>query len=242
MGAVELDALLTDLAVRGRVSASTQNQALNALVFLHREVRHRDLEEMAGVVRAKRPVRIPVVLSQAEVRRLLDVLEGAYGLMARLLYGTGMRLMECVRLRVKDLDQERNPMIERDGKGAKHRVPILPLTLRGTSPRVGLRHPSPSGVARAQGCLDDASLHACDGQPCACHIRSIRTPKAKRRTSQIPVILQSVVRTALLRRSHPGGSVVRRFHDRSWRRLLWFDFLIRESALQIALATRSPAT
>ena len=97
MGAVEVTAFLTDLAVNGKVAASTQNQALSALLFLYREVLNVELPWMNEVVRAKRPARLPVVLSRAEVTATLSRMHGGYALMARLLYGTGMRLMECVR-------------------------------------------------------------------------------------------------------------------------------------------------
>jgi integron integrase len=130
MGAPEVSRFLSDLAVRGRVAASTQNQAFNALLFLYDQVLHQELGQIAGVERAKRPARLPVVLSKGEVERLLAGMSGTFQLMAKLLYGTGMRLMECVRLRVKDLDFELNQIVVRDGKGFKDRVTILPETLK----------------------------------------------------------------------------------------------------------------
>ena len=126
MGAPELEGFLTDLAARGGVSASTQNQALSALLFLYREVLKVDLPWLDNVTRAKRPQRLPVVLTTAEVRAVLDRMGGVYALMGKLLYGTGMRLMECVRLRVKDVDFGRNEILIRDGKGGKDRVTMLP--------------------------------------------------------------------------------------------------------------------
>ena len=129
MGIGEVEAFLTHLAVSGRVAASTQNQALSALLFLYREVLEIDLPWLDNVVRAKRPARLPVVLTHNEVQAVLGRMEGAHGLMARLLYGTGMRLMECVRLRVKDVDFERAEILVRDGKGAKDRVTMLPQSL-----------------------------------------------------------------------------------------------------------------
>jgi integron integrase len=129
MGAVETTAFLNHLAVTGNVSASTQNQALSAIVFLYREVLKRDPGEFEGLVRAKRPDRMPVVLTREEVQRVLDRLEGTVGVMGRLLYGTGMRLMECVRLRVKDVDFGLGQVMVRDGKGMKDRVTPLPATL-----------------------------------------------------------------------------------------------------------------
>lgn len=129
MGAVEVEAFLTHLAVAGRVAAATQNQALSALLFLYREVLNIDLPWLDKVVRAKQPQRLPVVLTRQEVTAILDRMTGVHGLMARLLYGTGMRLMECVRLRVKDVDFERAEIVVRDGKGAKDRITMLPQSL-----------------------------------------------------------------------------------------------------------------
>lgn len=129
LGARHVEAFLTDLAVGRKVSASTQNQALAALLFLYREVLGIELPWLDDIVRAKKPQRLPVVLTVAEVQRLLARLDGSHGLMARMLYGTGMRLMECVRLRVKDVNFERNEIIVRDGKGGKDRVTMLPASL-----------------------------------------------------------------------------------------------------------------
>jgi integron integrase len=126
MGAPEVEAFLTHLAVDGNVAAATQNQALSALLFLYREVLGIDLPWLDNVTRAKRPQRMPVVLTRVETHAVLDRMTGVYGLMARLLYGTGMRLMECVRLRVKDVDFARREILIRDGKGAKDRVTMLP--------------------------------------------------------------------------------------------------------------------
>ena len=131
MGAPEVEAFLSDLAVNGRVAASTQNQALSALLFLYREVLEVRLPWLDNITRAKPSQRLPVVLTPAEVRAVLERMDGVHGLMARLLYGTGMRLMECVRLRVKDVDFGRNEILIRDGKGAKDRVTMLPAALAG---------------------------------------------------------------------------------------------------------------
>lgn len=129
MGAGEMEAFLTHLAVEGNVAASTQNQALAALLFLYREVLQMEVPWLDKVVRAKRPQRLPVVLTRQEVRVVFEQMSGIYGLMAALLYGTGMRLMECVRLRVKDVDFERGEILVRDGKGAKDRVTMLPASV-----------------------------------------------------------------------------------------------------------------
>jgi integron integrase len=126
VGGAGVRAFLEDLALEGRVTASTQNQALNALVFLYREVLHCDFGHLGNVPRAKRSSHLPVALSVSEVRLVLGGLTGAQRLMAELLYGTGMRLMECLRLRVKDLDFEHRQIMVRQGKGGKDRVVPLP--------------------------------------------------------------------------------------------------------------------
>lgn len=130
MGGPEVEAFLTHLATAGGVSASTQNQALSALLFLYREVLAVDLPWLDNVIRAKKPKRLPTVLSKPEVGKIMARMEGTYGLMARLLYGTGMRLMECCRLRVKDIDFDQGEILIRDGKGAKDRVTMLPEALK----------------------------------------------------------------------------------------------------------------
>ena len=117
---------LSGLAMRDRVAASTQNQAFSALLFLFREVLKRNVEGLDEVVRAKRPVRIPQVLSRPEVSTILGRLRGTPWLMASLMYGCGLRLLECCRLRVKDIDFARSEITVRDGKGAKDRVTMLP--------------------------------------------------------------------------------------------------------------------
>jgi integron integrase len=126
LGAREIERFLTDLAVEGHVSASTQNQAKSALLFLYRDVLGIELEWLRNVTQAKVPRRLPVVLTETEVRRIFKHLREPYVLMAQLLYGTGMRLMECVRLRVKDIDLERLEIVVRDGKGQKDRLTMLP--------------------------------------------------------------------------------------------------------------------
>ena len=129
MGGAEVEAFLTSLAVDRNVAASTQNQALAALLFLYREVLQVDLPWMQDVVRAKRPRHLPTVLTRAEVMAVLDHLDERFELVGKLLYGTGMRLMECVRLRVKDVDFAMNQVTVRNGKGAKDRVTMLPKSL-----------------------------------------------------------------------------------------------------------------
>jgi integron integrase len=128
MGGGEVEAFLTRLATHGEVAAGTQNQALAALLFLYREVLGQELPWMDNVVRAKRPRRLPV-LTREEVRCLLAQMQGRDWLMAGLLYGTGMRLMECLRLRVKDVDFTRRDIIVREGKGNEDRHVPLPQAL-----------------------------------------------------------------------------------------------------------------
>ncbi|MGQ0801411.1 MAG: integron integrase [Pseudomarimonas sp.] len=129
LGGPEVQAFLSDLAVNGCVAAATKNQALSAILFLYKEVLGIDLPWMTGVTRAKRSQRVPTVLSRAEVTTLLALMEGRSGLIASLLYGTGMRLMECLRLRVKDVDFGRSEITIRDGKGGKDRRTMLPRSL-----------------------------------------------------------------------------------------------------------------
>lgn len=129
LGASAVSEFLSHLAVDNQVSASTQNQALAALLFLYQQVLEIELPGIANVVRAKRPQRLPTVLSRVEVHALLDRCTGTAGLIARLLYGTGLRLMEGVRLRIKDVDVARAELMVRDGKGGKDRVTMLPQSL-----------------------------------------------------------------------------------------------------------------
>lgn len=129
MGAAEVEAFLSDLAVRRDVAASTQNQALSAILFLYKQVLRIELPWMDGVIRARRPQRLPVVLTREEVTSVLAQLDGTLWLVASLLYGSGMRLMEVLRLRVKDVEFSRFEILIRDGKGQKDRVTMLPRKL-----------------------------------------------------------------------------------------------------------------
>jgi integron integrase len=130
MGAPEVTSFLSALAIQGKVAASTQNQALNALLFLHRHVLQQDLPWLDDVVRAKRPRRLPTVLTRDEVRAVISELPGTPRLMATLLYGSGLRLLECARLRVKDIDFATNQVVVRCGKGGKDRVTVLPAVVK----------------------------------------------------------------------------------------------------------------
>jgi integron integrase len=130
MGVAEVNAFLTHLAVDGHVSASTQNQALCALLFLYGAVLDRPLDKLEGVVRAKRPKRLPVVLTPEEVAKVLSHLQGVPLMVALLLYGAGMRLMEVLTLRTKDVDFARNELTIREAKGDKDRVSVLPQRVR----------------------------------------------------------------------------------------------------------------
>lgn len=126
MGAPEVEAFLTHLAVKENVAASTQNQALSALWFLYRKVLPQDLDSPIDALRARKPKRLPAVLTKEEVHRVLGHLSGDHLLMAKLLYGSGLRLMECARLRVKDVDFAYHTIVVRDGKGMEDRVTMLP--------------------------------------------------------------------------------------------------------------------
>jgi integrase len=126
MSAPEVERFLTHLAVDRQVSASTQNQALAAVLFLYRDVLEIELPWLENIVRARMPQRVPVVLPRREVQALLADLDGQFHLVTQLLYGSGLRLMEALRLRVKDIDFEYSQLVVRDGKGQKDRVTILP--------------------------------------------------------------------------------------------------------------------
>ncbi len=130
MGAPEINQFLTHLAVEGHVAASTQNQAFSALLFLYQKVLQSDPGRIEGVIRARRPKRLPVVLTRSEVRLVLAQLSGSYLLIARLLYGAGLRLLECLRLRVKELDFAQGEILVRHGKGGKDRRTMLPDCLK----------------------------------------------------------------------------------------------------------------
>jgi integron integrase len=126
LGTTEIQGFLSHLATEGKVSASTQNQALSALLFLYKQVLGIELPWVEDVVRAKRPVRVPVVLTKSEVTSILRCMQGKHWLMAKLMYGGGLRLTECLRLRVQDIDKEYLQITVRDGKGAKDRYTLLP--------------------------------------------------------------------------------------------------------------------
>jgi integron integrase len=132
MSAPEIESFLSDLATEKNVAASTQNQALCALLFLYREVLGIELNAPIVSIRAKRPKRLPTVLTRSEVQLLLNAMSGEHQLMAKLLYGSGLRLMECIRLRVKDIDFVQHQIIVRDGKGLKDRVTVLPDVVAGS--------------------------------------------------------------------------------------------------------------
>lgn len=129
LGAAEVEQFLTHLAVKGKVAASTQNQAKSALLFLYKEVLQADFPWLDKVEKARAPKRLPVVLTRDEIQAVLTRLNGTHWLIASLLYGTGMRIMEGLRLRVKDVDFKRREILIRDGKGFKDRVTMLPLSL-----------------------------------------------------------------------------------------------------------------
>jgi len=129
LGATEVAAFLSALANERHVAPSTQNQALAAILFLYKDVLRVELPWLREIVRARRPRRLPVVLTRAEVHAVLERMEGTHALMARLLYGTGMRLMECLELRVKDVELVRREIVVRQGKGAKDRLTMLPATI-----------------------------------------------------------------------------------------------------------------
>lgn len=196
MGAVQVEDFLSRLANEGEVAAGTQNQALSALLFLYREVLGLQLPWMENLVRAKRPRRVPTVLSVAEVQRLLSVMDGRPWLITSLLYGSGLRLMECLRLRVKDVDFGRNEITVRDGKGGKDRRTMLPRTLV---------EPLQREIARA------GTLHAQDmaegfGEVWLPYALSRKYPRAGREWGW------QYVFPAMRRSPDPRGGVQRRHH------------------------------
>src|ERR1041385_6529433 len=130
MGEVEIREFISDLAVNHGISASTQTVALSALLFLYRDVLKQELPYVSNIERARKPKRLPVVFTRDETKRILANLEGTHWLIAGLLYGSGLRLMECLRLRVKDIDFTYGQIAVRDGKGEQDRVTMLPAKLK----------------------------------------------------------------------------------------------------------------
>lgn len=204
----EIARFLTMLAVQGRVAASTQNQAFSALLFLYRDTLGLALEGLKDTVRAKRPVRVPQVLSVAEVRAVLRHLRGAARMMAILMYGSGLRLLECARLRVKDIDFDRGEITVRDGKGQKDRVTVLPGRVAGV-----LR----AHIARVKR-LHDADLHIGAGRVELPHALDRKYTGAAQEWGWQWVFpasrLYADARTGERRRHHLHESVLQRaFHD-----------------------------
>ena len=196
MGAVEIEGFLSYLAVEGRVAASTQNQALSALLFLYREVLEIDLPWLDNVVRAKQSLRVPTVLSRDEVKHLLAQMDGRPWLLASLLYGTGMRLMECLRLRIKDVDFDRHEITVREGKGGRDRHTMLPQRLVD---------PLRREIERAR-MLHDADLYAGFGIAALPHALSRKYPNAGREFGW-QFVFPSVQRSR-----DPNDGVERRHH------------------------------
>jgi integron integrase len=130
MGEKEINRFLSYLAIKKQVTASTQNQALCAIVFLYRQVLNKDIGLLEGLIRAKRPGRLPVVLTKAEVKQVFRNLTGIKRMIVMIMYGSGLRLMECLRLRIKDVDFSSNQIIVRDGKGNKDRITMLPGVIK----------------------------------------------------------------------------------------------------------------
>jgi integron integrase len=130
MGENEINMFLSFLAIKKKVTASTQNQALCALVFLYRQVFNRDIGLIEGLIRAKRPDRLPVVLTKSEVKKIINHLSGVKKIIVLVMYGSGLRLMECLHLRIKDIDFSSNQIIVRDGKGNKDRITMLPKVIQ----------------------------------------------------------------------------------------------------------------
>ena len=196
VGDAEVRAFLQHLAVERLVTASTQNQALNALVFFSQHVLQQPLGDLDGFVRAKRPQRLPVVLTRAAVGKLLEHMHGTHGLMAALLYGTGMRLMDCIRLHVKDIDFAYNHIVVRDGTGQKDRVVPLPQRLV---------EPLQQHLKTVQ-CLHQADLHQGYGAVFMPHALARKYPQAPKEWGWqyvFPSARLSVdLRSGVIRRHH----------------------------------------
>jgi integron integrase len=196
MGAPELEAFLTHLAVDRDVAASTQNQALSAILFLYREVLGRPLHEPGRIAPARRPERLPTVLTRDEVRSLLAHLDGTAWLMASLLYGSGLRLMECLRLRIKDVDFGQRHILVRDGKGQKDRATLLPRALE---------EPLQRQIDRVR-TLHQQDLDDGHGRVYLPHALAEKYPDADRRFGW------QYVFPAARRSTDPRGGIVRRHH------------------------------
>ena len=204
LGAGDVEAFLTHLAAVRNVAANTQNQAKSALLFLYREVLAIELPWLDHVERAKTPMRLPVVLTVAEVVRVLDRLDGVHALLGRLLYGTGMRIMEAVRLHVKDVEFARREILIRDGKGQKDRVSVLPN---------GLLQPLQAQMAQGR-ILHDADVAAGYGQVWLPHALARKYPTAATSWGWqyvFPAPQRSVdPRSGIVRRHHLGDQAFQR--------------------------------
>ncbi|HVT02808.1 MAG TPA: integron integrase [Thermoanaerobaculia bacterium] len=204
MGADEINAFLTYLAVERNVSASTQGQALSAILFLYRRVLQEEIADLGDIVRASKPRRIPVVLTPDEVRRLIAAMKGTPRLVAALLYGSGIRLMESLRLRVQDLDFARCEILVRDGKGAKDRRTMLPAVIAES-----LRSHLLSVKALHEVDLDDGF-----GRVYLPHALAVKYPAADRQWRWqyvFPAPRRSVdPRTGIERRHHLDESAIQR--------------------------------
>ena len=230
LGGREVAAFLTRLAVQGNVAASTQNQALSALLFLYREVLELKLPWMDDVVRAKRPRRLPSVLSADEVRALLELMQGRPRLLAALLYGTGMRLMEGLRLRIKDVDFDRQEILVRDGKGGKDRRTMLPASLQ---------QPLREAIARARR-LHAADLAAGHGRVWLPHALARKYPNAATEPGWQYVFpadtLSEDPKSGITRRHHVGEEALSR-HLKLAARRLGLDKPVSAHTLRHSFAT-----
>ncbi len=198
MGAPEVAHFLSSLAVEGRVAASTQNQARSALLFLYRHVLHQDLPWLHDVVRARQSKHLAVVLTRDEVRAVISKRDGAPRLMATLLYGSGLRLLECARLRVQDVDFAMNQIVVRDGKGAKDRVTVLPAVAK---------EPLTQHLRRVKRQHEADLAQGAGGSP--------RPPRQARDTAYLPALVRHTFARGRARHSHGPGAArtQRRQHD-----------------------------
>src|SRR4029450_4990600 len=219
MGAAEVQQFLTDLAVTQHVAASTQNQALSALLFLYKEVLRQEIAWLEDVIRAKKPQKLPVVLTRDEVKRVLQHLEAPTWLMASLLHGAGLRLMECLRLRVKDVDFAMHQITVREGKGAHDRVTVLPASVEEPLQRhlhtvqqlhaVDLEEGDGSGyLPYALGRKYPDTSHAWIWQYVFPAAKRSLAPRSgiERRHHVLPLVLQRAVQGAVRRAGVPKGA------------------------------------
>jgi integrase len=224
MGGAEVEAFPTHLAVHQKVADSTQNQALSALLFLYRDVLRQSVDRPIDAIHARKPKRLPTVLTKEKALRVIGYVPGSYALRAKLLYGIGLRLMECLRLRVKDIDFAQHQIVVRDGKGMEDRITMLPASLvvplqehlahvkhlmsktqpMGTvQPIYRLHENEKTRVPAGSGCGNTCFPHS------GCHETPARQPSTG--TMPVRVVCNGLLARQVIRQSSPNASVVTPF-------------------------------